>query len=66
MIVDAGMFKEPVVLGGKERVTQRGRDLLVGQRQAPFLPELSDELGVARVDPQRDLQLHIAQRFRGG
>ncbi len=53
--------KEPVVLGGEERLDQLGRELVVADRDAPLLPDRGDQAAVPGVDPQGHLQLNVPQ-----
>ena len=60
--VDAGMLVEARVFRGQERLDDRCRDLLERHRDAALLADLCDEPAIARIDPQRQLGLHVPQR----
>ena len=63
LIVEPGMLEEAVILGSDEGLLDQFRDLLVAHRVAALLADLCDDLAVARVDPQRHLQLDPPHRL---
>ncbi len=58
--------KEAIVLGGEKGLYELGRNLIVAHRNAPLLADGGDQAPVARIDPQRHLQLYIPQRIHVG
>ena len=59
--IDAVMPEKPVVFGGEKCLDEFGRQLVVAHRDAPLLADRGNQTAVARVDPQRHLQLDFAQ-----
>ncbi len=60
--VDPGVLEETRVFRREERVDDDGGNLVEGHRDAALLADLRQQLAVARIDPQRQLRLHVAQR----
>ena len=66
LVVHAGMLEEAVVLGGQDGLDEPGREFRVFQGGALHLAEFGNQRPVAGIDPQRHLQLHLAQGFDVG
>ena len=64
--VHPGVLEVPVVLAREKRLDQPLRHLVEAQRRPPLLAELGEQLALAGVDPQRDLEADVAEGFRGG
>ena len=64
--VDPGVLEEPIILACENRLDQSFRDFVEAQRLAALLAELGEELVVAGVDAQGDLQSYVAEGLRGG
>ena len=64
--VDPGVLEVPVVLAREECLDEPLRHLVEAQRRAPLLAELGDQLALAGVDPQRDLEAYVAEDLGGG
>ena len=64
--VDPGVLEEAVVLAGEECLDEALRHLVEAQRRAPLLAELGEQLALAGVDAQRDLEADVAEGLRGG
>ena len=62
--VDPGVLEEPVVLACEKCLDQPLRDLVEAQGRAALLAELGEQLALADVDPQRDLQAYVAEDLR--
>ncbi len=64
--VDTRMTIEGVVLGRQYRVDEQRRHVLDLHRDATLVAEFPDERTVRGVDPQRDLETDVPDRFDGG
>ncbi len=53
--------EKAIVLGREECLNEPFRQLFVTHRDAALLADGGDQLPVAGIDPQRNLQLHVAQ-----
>ena len=62
--VDAGMLEEPVVLACEKGLDQTLGNFIEAQRLTALLAELGEELALAGIDPQRDLQPYVAEGLR--
>ena len=59
--INTMVTKEAVILGRQECLHQFLWQIRVAHRNAPLLADGGDQAAVAGVDPQRHLQLHLAQ-----
>ena len=63
--VDPGVLEEPVVLAREECMDEPLGDLVEAQRCAALLAELGEQLAIAGVDAQGDLEMYVAEDFGG-
>ena len=62
---DPGVLEEAVVLAREKCLDELLRHLVEAQGRAALLAELGEQLAIAGVDPQRDLQVYVAEDFPG-
>jgi hypothetical protein len=64
--IDPMMAEKAVVLGGEERLDELQRQLVVAHRDAPLFSDRGNQPPVPGVDPQRHLELDVAQTVHIG
>jgi hypothetical protein len=60
------MTKEAIVFGGQEGLDEPLGELFVAHRDPSLLADRGNQLPVAGIDPQGDLQLHVPQAVNVG